>query len=115
MMPKYNLLDHGKAAEFLWLSFEVQTKKLYNSGSFSFKLFCLLLLIILKWFMKNFFGSTLHQNPFLFTLITHMCMCTYICLYVCVHVCVCISISIYIFISILAIHNYRYTWNLNFV
>ena len=52
MMPKYNLLYRGKAAEYMCLSLEVQTKKFCNSGSFSFKLLCLLTWIILTWFFS---------------------------------------------------------------
>ena len=96
-MPKYNLLDHGKAAEFLWLSFEVQTKKLYNSGSFSFKLFCLLLLIILKWFMKNFFWLHLTSKSILIH-INYTYVYVYLYMFVCVRARVCVYIYIYIYI-----------------
>jgi len=73
MMPKYTLHYHGKAAEYLCLSLEVHSKKLHNSGSFLFKLLCLLTWIILTWF--SLFLSTLLHSPFLFTLI--MCVCVY--------------------------------------
>ena len=79
-MPKYNLLYHGKAAEYLCLSLEVQSKKVSNSGSFSFKLLCLLTWIILTWF-----------SLFLSTLLPY---------YVCVCVCVCVYIYIYIYMYI---------------
>ena len=80
-MPKYNLLYRGKAAEYMCLSLEVQTKKFCNSGSFSFKLLCLLTWIILTWFFSCPPYFTIH----LFTLIVCVCVCVCVWCFVVVY------------------------------